>query len=68
MSKYKNHKKMSIQILQNVSYWMETSKMDYHLVDLESILKEAFRHYEAYVELKADNPEYKPDFQMKSYK
>lgn len=68
MSKYKEHKKMSIQILKNVSHWMETSKMDYQLIDLESVLEEAFRHYEAYVEMKSDNPNYKPKFENKSYK
>lgn len=68
MANYKDHKKISVQILKNVSHWMETSKMDYQLVDLESVLEEAFRHYEAYVELKAENPSYKPDFERKSYK
>ena len=68
MSKYKNHKKMSIKILQNLSYWMETSKADYQLIDLKSALEEAFKHYEAYVEMKADNKHYKPDFEIKSYK
>ena len=68
MANYKDHKKISVQILKNVSYWMETSKMDYQLVDLESVLEEAFRHYEAYVELKSENPNYTPDFERKSYK
>lgn len=68
MGHYKNHKKKAIQILQNVSHFMEKSSFDYHVQDLERILKEARNHYEAYVKLQDDNQNYKPNFEHKSYK
>jgi len=68
MANYKEHRKKSVSILKNVSHWMENSKTDYQLVDLESALLEAYKHYEAYVELKDDNENYKPQFEYKSYK
>jgi hypothetical protein len=68
MGHYKNHKKMAIQILKNVSHWMETSSFDYNIKDLQAVLKEAHKHYEAYVKLQEDDPSYKPQFEQKSYK
>ena len=68
MGQYKNHKKKAIQILQNVSHFMEKSTFDYHIQDLERILKEAHKHYEAYIKLQEDDPSYKPQFENKSYK
>ena len=65
---YKDHKKAAIKILENVAKWMNESKHDYHIDDLGSLLREAKKHYEAYLELSKDNPNYIDKFENKSYK
>ena len=40
-SKEKQHKEMCKKILKSVSFWIETSKFDYKIEDLATVLNEA---------------------------
>lgn len=67
MSSEKIHKRMSVQILKHLTHWIETSKFDYSIVDLDRCLQEAKQHYIHYINIKEDE-NYKPNYEIKSYK
>tara|TARA_R100001510_G_C7486640_1_gene96248 strand:+ start:188 stop:421 length:234 start_codon:yes stop_codon:yes gene_type:complete len=68
-SREKQHKEMCIRILKSVSFWIETSKFDYKMEDMKSVLDEVKTHYEHYLGYKNDdNGTYKADMQSKSFK
>ena len=67
MSRYKNHKKKSKAILLALAKWMEESKFDYDIKDLEKALDEAANYYKNYLEMK-DQPRYQPEIKHDFYK
>jgi len=67
MSRYKNHKKKSKGILLALAKWMEESKFDYDIKDLEKALDEAKVHYKNYLDMK-DVPKYQPEIKHEFYK
>ena len=67
MSYYKNHKRKAAKILRNLAKHIKESNFDYEMIDLQSALDEAQKHYKHYLDMKLDE-KYKPDFEHKYYK
>ena len=67
MSYYKNHKKKAFTILKNVATHIKECKFDYEMIDLESALDEAKKHYDHYLKMQ-NNENYQPEIKHKSNK